>query len=105
MVNFSLFLQFPLNADSQMKDLLLGIPCDEDSTHTALYFCLVCESHLCAECSTGTHKSRVLSKHNRVPVSEKPVSRPMCPFHSAYALEFVCQVCNFLEFLFNNHFF
>lgn len=88
-----------------MKDLLLGIPCDEDSTHTALYFCLVCESHLCAECSTGTHKSRVLSKHNRVPVSEKPVSRPMCPFHSAYALEFVCQVCNFLEFLFNNHFF
>lgn len=75
-----------------MKDILLGIPCDEDPKHTAIFYCIVCESNMCDECSKRTHTGRVLSKHCRVPVSEKPLSRTMCPYHSAYAIEFVCQV-------------
>ncbi|VDN88134.1 unnamed protein product [Brugia pahangi] len=78
-----------------MKDILLGIPCDEDPKHTAIFYCIVCESNMCGECSRKTHTGRVLSKHCRVPVSEKPLSRTMCPYHSAYAIEFVCQVVSF----------
>ncbi|VDK86350.1 unnamed protein product [Onchocerca ochengi] len=71
-----------------MKDILLGIPCDEDPKHTAIFYCTVCESNMCGECSKRTHTGRILSKHCRVPVSEKPLSRTMCPYHSAYAIEF-----------------
>ncbi|KAM3718827.1 E3 ubiquitin-protein ligase [Dirofilaria immitis] len=80
-----------------MKDILLGIPCDEDPKHTAIFYCTVCESNMCSECSKRTHTGRVLSKHCRVPVSEKPLSRTMCPYHSAYAIEFVCQEVECLE--------
>ncbi|VDN88834.1 unnamed protein product, partial [Brugia pahangi] len=80
-----------------MKDILLGIPCDEDPKHTAIFYCIVCESNMCGECSRKTHTGRVLSKHCRVPVSEKPLSRTMCPYHSAYAIEFVCQEVECLE--------
>ncbi|EFO21741.1 hypothetical protein LOAG_06746 [Loa loa] len=92
----------PLLADEvpppeYMKDILLGIPCDEDPKHTAIFYCIVCESNMCGECSRRTHTGRVLSKHCRVPVSEKPLSRTMCPYHSAYAIEFVCQEVECLE--------
>ncbi|VDN07483.1 unnamed protein product [Thelazia callipaeda] len=80
-----------------LKDILLGIPCDEDPRHTAIIYCIVCESNMCAECSKRTHSGRILSKHCRVPVSEKPFSRTMCPYHSAYAIEFVCQEVGCLE--------
>uniref|UniRef100_A0A914W2Z1 RING-type E3 ubiquitin transferase n=1 Tax=Plectus sambesii TaxID=2011161 RepID=A0A914W2Z1_9BILA len=77
--------------DVYSRERLLGIPCDEDASHIAVVYCVVCESQLCSQCSDETHKTKVLHKHRRVPLSEKPHPRQKCPFHSAYALEFVCQ--------------
>lgn len=90
-----------LQADEETdftKDMLLGIKCDENPAHTAVFYCTVCSSNLCAHCSAITHTGRVLSKHNRVRLVDKPVPKTMCPYHSAYAIEFVCQVDIFARF-------
>ncbi|XP_070564281.1 E3 ubiquitin-protein ligase TRIM23-like [Ptychodera flava] len=66
------------------------IPCDENEDHTASVYCLVCNTHLCAECSESSHSTRTLMKHKRVPLSQKPRQRPTCPEHQTQLLEFSC---------------
>ncbi|KAK5964356.1 ADP-ribosylation factor family protein [Trichostrongylus colubriformis] len=77
--------------DRYARDRLLGIDCDEDPCHTAVLFCTVCESHLCERCSNSSHDTNVLSKHRRIPLSEKPASTANCRIHSSYPIEFVCK--------------
>lgn len=77
--------------DRYARDRLLGIDCDEDPCHTAVLFCTVCESHLCERCSNTSHDTNVLSKHRRIPLSEKPASTANCRTHSSYPVEFVCK--------------
>ena len=67
-----------------------GIPCDENELHTAILFCIVCCTHLCVECSEQTHSTRTLTKHKRVPISEKPRENPKCSFHPMHLVEFAC---------------
>ena len=67
-----------------------GIPCDENELHTAILFCVVCCTHLCVECSEQTHSTRTLTKHKRVPISEKPRENPKCSFHPMHLVEFAC---------------
>lgn len=64
--------------------------CDEDEAHTAVLYCTVCSSHLCEACDIITHSSKTLSKHRRVPLSEKPREKPKCPIHSTHIAEFTC---------------
>ncbi|VDL73956.1 unnamed protein product [Nippostrongylus brasiliensis] len=88
----------PGGIDRYARDRLLGIDCDEDPCHTAVLFCTVCESHLCekvetihSRCSNSSHDTNVLSKHRRIPLSEKPASTANCRTHSSYPVEFVCK--------------
>ncbi|WKX94646.1 hypothetical protein Q1695_011708 [Nippostrongylus brasiliensis] len=81
----------PGGIDRYARDRLLGIDCDEDPCHTAVLFCTVCESHLCEKCSNSSHDTNVLSKHRRIPLSEKPASTANCRTHSSYPVEFVCK--------------
>ncbi|GMS83902.1 hypothetical protein PENTCL1PPCAC_6077, partial [Pristionchus entomophagus] len=77
--------------DRFANDRLLGVECDEDSRHVAVLYCTVCDSSLCERCSEASHSSsNVLSRHRRVPLSEKPKPAPTCSQHSTYKLEFVC---------------
>ena len=48
------------------------VRCDENEKHIATLFCLVCSTHLCDECSKESHSTKTLSKHQRVPLCEKP---------------------------------
>ncbi|CAJ0605473.1 unnamed protein product [Cylicocyclus nassatus] len=77
--------------DRYARDRLLGIECDEDPCHTAVLFCTVCESHLCEKCADTSHDTNVLSKHRRIPLSEKPASTANCRIHNSYPIEFVCK--------------
>ncbi|XP_073968878.1 E3 ubiquitin-protein ligase TRIM23-like [Rhodnius prolixus] len=64
--------------------------CDEDESHTAVLYCVVCRSHLCEPCSIITHGTRTLAPHKRVPLADKPRDLPRCPAHPAHTAEFVC---------------
>ncbi|KIH60769.1 b-box zinc finger [Ancylostoma duodenale] len=77
--------------DRYARDRLLGIDCDEDPCHTAVLFCTVCESHLCERCADSSHDTNVLSKHRRIPLSQKPASTGNCRIHNSYPIEFVCK--------------
>ncbi|KHJ93663.1 ADP-ribosylation factor family protein [Oesophagostomum dentatum] len=80
-----------VQVDRYARDRLLGIECDEDPCHTAVLFCTVCESHLCEKCAESSHDTNVLSKHRRIPLSEKPASTANCRIHNSYPIEFVCK--------------
>ncbi|XP_061179785.1 E3 ubiquitin-protein ligase TRIM23-like [Saccostrea echinata] len=76
--------------ESLAKERQFGIACDENELHTAIVFCVVCCTHLCVECSEQTHSTRTLTKHKRVPISEKPRENPKCAFHPMHLVEFAC---------------
>jgi len=68
----------------------LAVVCDEDEEHVAVVYCTVCGSHLCQQCSQLTHNTRTLAKHKRIPLSEKPREKPICPYHTSHVMEFTC---------------
>jgi len=68
----------------------LAVPCDEDDDHVAVVYCTVCGTHLCEQCSQLTHNTRTLAKHKRIPLSEKPREKPICPYHTSHVMEFTC---------------
>ena len=67
-----------------------GVACDEVEDHVAVLYCTVCASHLCQQCSQLTHNTRTLAKHKRIPLSEKPREKPICPYHTSHVMEFTC---------------
>ncbi|XP_012251858.1 E3 ubiquitin-protein ligase TRIM23-like isoform X2 [Athalia rosae] len=70
--------------------------CDEDEKHIAVLYCTVCTTHLCDACDVITHSTKTLTKHRRVPLSEKPREKPKCPTHNIHIAEFTCtqEGCN-----------
>lgn len=76
--------------NSYLSKFQFDIPCDENETHTAVVYCLTCETHLCLECSDTIHNTRTLIKHKRVPISEKPRENPKCIYHPMHFVEFAC---------------
>lgn len=85
-----LVCQITLAKECIFFNFQFGIPCDENELHTAIVFCIVCCTHLCVECSEQTHSTRTLTKHKRVPISEKPKENPKCSFHPMHLVEFAC---------------
>ncbi|XP_041358678.1 E3 ubiquitin-protein ligase TRIM23-like [Gigantopelta aegis] len=79
-----------LSDSALSKEEGFAIPCDEVERHTAVVFCTVCNTHLCLECSELTHSTRTLSRHKRVPISEKPRENPKCVHHPMHLVEFAC---------------
>lgn len=67
-----------------------SIKCDEDELHVAQVYCTVCSTNLCESCYKETHKSKTLSQHQHIPISEKPKINPPCQLHPSHVLEFVC---------------
>ena len=66
------------------------VKCDENEEHVACVYCTVCGTHLCNSCSEITHATKTLSKHKRVPLSEKPSERAVCSEHHTRVIEFAC---------------
>lgn len=64
--------------------------CDEDDSHVAQLYCTVCLTNLCESCFNNIHKSKTLSQHSQVPISEKPKINPPCQLHRSHVLEFAC---------------
>ncbi|XP_012271063.1 E3 ubiquitin-protein ligase TRIM23-like [Orussus abietinus] len=72
------------------REKLQSTRCDEDESHVAVLYCMVCATHLCEECDVITHSTRTLTKHRRVPISEKPREKPKCPIHATHIADFTC---------------
>nr|CAB3267237.1 ZF(Bbox/RING)-4 zinc finger protein [Phallusia mammillata] len=86
------------NLDSDTNVLVSEATCcDEDDSHVATLYCLVCCTNLCQNCSASTHSTRTLSKHKRIDLKDKPSQPTMCPLHQTHALEFAClqEECRF----------
>lgn len=66
------------------------VQCDEDDRHPADVYCTVCHTSLCQSCANHTHSSKTLSKHRKIPISERPKVNPACVLHPSHVLEFVC---------------
>ncbi|CAL2031049.1 unnamed protein product [Caenorhabditis brenneri] len=80
-----------IKIDKFSKERLLNLECDENSEHVAVIYCTVCDSNFCERCSELSHSTNVLSKHRRVPLTEKPAPVIHCRLHSSYIVEFVCK--------------
>ena len=66
------------------------VKCDKDESHHAEVYCTTCFTNFCQQCASKTHKSKTLSKHKQIPISEWPkVNRP-CLLHPSHVLEFAC---------------
>jgi len=72
------------------KERELSVLCDENEEHLAVLYCTVCGTHLCELCAEQSHATRMLAKHRRIPLSEKPREKPVCPYHTSHVMEFTC---------------
>lgn len=70
------------------------IPCYENAQHEASRYCTTCKEDFCKSCFATVHSSRILSSHQSVPVSEKPLIPPKCQIHPDHE---VCYTCTDLE--------
>ncbi|CAL2031739.1 unnamed protein product [Caenorhabditis brenneri] len=66
------------------------VPCFENPSHEAVVYCQQCEVDFCDRCFTTVHKSKALSAHQKVEISEKPIKLPKCPRHPHNVAEFLC---------------
>ncbi|CAL2031742.1 unnamed protein product [Caenorhabditis brenneri] len=66
------------------------VPCFEDSSHEAVVYCQQCEMDFCDLCFASVHKSKALSAHQKVEISEKPIKLPKCTKHPHNIAEFFC---------------
>ncbi|CAL2031740.1 unnamed protein product [Caenorhabditis brenneri] len=66
------------------------VPCFENSSHEAVFYCQQCEVDLCDSCFTSVHKSKTHSTHQKINISEKPFKLPKCPNHPHNIAEFLC---------------
>lgn len=79
----------PLKSSEEEK-LDGRVRCDENEEHKASVYCTVCGTDLCLACSENIHATKTLTKHRRIPLSEKPREKPKCPLHSTHVIEFTC---------------
>ncbi|CAI2326543.1 unnamed protein product [Caenorhabditis sp. 36 PRJEB53466] len=78
-------------SDRYARERILNVECDEHAEHVAVIYCTVCDSNLCERCSETSHSTNVLSRHRRIPLSEKPPPQVHCKLHSSYVVEFFCK--------------
>ncbi|EGT50297.1 hypothetical protein CAEBREN_13778 [Caenorhabditis brenneri] len=70
------------------------LPCHEDHNHESDVWCQDCKQTYCNDCDrTVCHRSKVLRRHKRVPVSLRPVREiPACPIHPEKDASYVCLI-------------
>ncbi|KAJ1612210.1 B-box zinc finger domain-containing protein [Cryptosporidium canis] len=68
--------------------------CEMCDINISTIYCESDKAHLCASCDEFHHSStRLLSKHQRVPVSQSPYQFGFCPHHSTERIDSVCMNC------------
>ncbi|KAK6591145.1 B-box zinc finger domain containing [Cryptosporidium xiaoi] len=68
--------------------------CEMCEINISTLYCESDKAHLCASCDEYHHSSsRLLSKHQRVPVSQSPYQFGFCPHHSTERIDSVCVNC------------
>ncbi|KAF7456581.1 B-box zinc finger domain-containing protein [Cryptosporidium felis] len=68
--------------------------CEMCDVNISTLYCESDKAHLCASCDEFHHSStRLLSKHQRVPVSQSPYQFGFCPHHSTERIDSVCMNC------------
>lgn len=70
------------------------IPCFENSKHEASVYCDECDAEFCNPCFSNTHKGKIFSTHQTIPIKNKPVKPPKCPKHPNTIAEFNCNEQN-----------
>lgn len=78
------------NNEFTFEEVISYVKCDEDESHHAEVYCTTCFTSLCQQCASETHKSKTLSKHKQIPISERPKVNPPCLLHPSHMLEFAC---------------
>ncbi|CAL2031746.1 unnamed protein product [Caenorhabditis brenneri] len=88
-------LELSREADQELEknsEKRIDLPCFENPSHEAAVYCQECEAELCDSCFTSVHKSKTLSAHQKINISEKPIKLPKCPKHPHHVAEFLCIV-------------
>ncbi|EEA07316.1 B-box zinc finger domain-containing protein [Cryptosporidium muris RN66] len=68
--------------------------CEMCEINLSTIYCGSDKAHLCSSCDEAHHSStRLLSKHQRVPVSQSPYQFGFCPHHSTERIDSVCMEC------------
>ncbi|EGT51855.1 hypothetical protein CAEBREN_22010 [Caenorhabditis brenneri] len=67
------------------------IPCYENSKHESTKYCQACKVDFCNSCFLSVHSSKILSGHQSIPISEKPIRLPNCPNHPDSIAEHYCK--------------
>ncbi|CAL2040084.1 unnamed protein product [Caenorhabditis brenneri] len=70
------------------------IPCFENSKHEASVYCDECDAEFCNPCFSNTHKGKIFSTHQTIPIKDKPVKASKCPKHPNTIAEFNCNEQN-----------
>lgn len=66
------------------------VPCYENSEHESTCYCTSCKIELCEDCFKSVHSSKILSSHQSIPISERPVILPNCGIHSTSLVYYLC---------------
>ncbi|CAL2031756.1 unnamed protein product [Caenorhabditis brenneri] len=70
------------------------VPCYENPKHESTKYCQACEVDFCDSCFFSVHSSKILSNHQSVPISEKPIRRQNCPNHPNSIADHFCDDVN-----------
>ncbi|UMM32765.1 hypothetical protein L5515_006455 [Caenorhabditis briggsae] len=71
--NSSTFLELINHLESEessKNSLNSSISCDNEPSHSAIYYCEVCHLNFCNECFTIAHAPRVFSNHQRTKITD-----------------------------------
>ena len=85
-----------ISSDTHLdRDMVMCCKCGD---HPAEKWCLEDQAPFCPECDKDFHDNLqdyrdILTKHNRVMITEKPESFGSCTDHETKKVEFFCQTC------------
>ncbi|CAG9322258.1 unnamed protein product [Blepharisma stoltei] len=82
--------------DPNLEEGLNAPICDICQEAQAVVYCEADEASLCLDCDDDHHNrgNRLMQKHKRINISEKPKRFGNCPYHPDTKVEFFCTVCH-----------
>lgn len=82
--------------DPNLEEGLATPMCDICQESQAVLYCEADEASLCIDCDDDHHTrgNKLMQKHKRIPISEKPKRFGNCPYHADTRVDFFCTVCH-----------
>lgn len=73
--------------------LLLIVDCEycESNPNPATQWCEKCDLSICTDCCYIVHEPRTFSKHQRIPIDQKPLPPVLCTKHKTKKLKYHCK--------------